>query len=86
MIAFYPIVVALVVIGSLGVGRAARRCARCPRLRAGAAGLLASRSPRRRRRAIRIWPLWYVALAFYHNKLAGGLFVLGLVVEPGPRP
>jgi 1,4-dihydroxy-2-naphthoate octaprenyltransferase len=26
----------------------------------------------------RIWPLWYVALAFYHNRLAGGLFVLGL--------
>jgi 1,4-dihydroxy-2-naphthoate polyprenyltransferase len=29
----------------------------------------------------RIWPLWYVALAFHHNKLAGGLFVLGLVVN-----
>jgi 1,4-dihydroxy-2-naphthoate octaprenyltransferase len=29
----------------------------------------------------RIWPLWYVALAFYHNSLAGGLFVAGLVVN-----
>jgi 1,4-dihydroxy-2-naphthoate octaprenyltransferase len=29
----------------------------------------------------RIWPLWYVAAAFYHNKLAGGLFVLGLIVN-----
>jgi 1,4-dihydroxy-2-naphthoate octaprenyltransferase len=29
----------------------------------------------------RLWPLWYVSLAFYHNRLAGGLFVLGLVVN-----
>jgi 1,4-dihydroxy-2-naphthoate octaprenyltransferase len=28
-----------------------------------------------------VWPLWYVAAAFYHNKLAGGLFVLGLVLN-----
>ncbi|HEY69656.1 MAG TPA: prenyltransferase [Anaerolineae bacterium] len=28
-----------------------------------------------------IWPLWYVAAAFYHNKLAGGLFVLGLIIN-----
>jgi hypothetical protein len=25
--------------------------------------------------------LWYVAAAFYHNKLAGGLFVLGLILN-----
>ena len=30
-----------------------------------------------------IWPLWYVAAAFYHNKLAGGLFVLGLILSVG---
>src|SRR5438094_73727 len=29
----------------------------------------------------RVWPLWYVSLAFYHNKLAGGLFVLGLALN-----
>jgi 1,4-dihydroxy-2-naphthoate polyprenyltransferase len=29
----------------------------------------------------RVWPLWYVSLAFYHNKLAGGLFVLGLLAN-----
>src|SRR5215510_757619 len=29
----------------------------------------------------RLWPLWYVSLAFYHNRLAGALFVLGLVVN-----
>jgi 1,4-dihydroxy-2-naphthoate polyprenyltransferase len=28
-----------------------------------------------------VWPLWYVAAAFYHNKLAGGMFVLGLVMN-----
>jgi 1,4-dihydroxy-2-naphthoate octaprenyltransferase len=28
-----------------------------------------------------IWPLWYVAAAFYHNKLAGGLFVFGLILN-----
>jgi 1,4-dihydroxy-2-naphthoate octaprenyltransferase len=28
-----------------------------------------------------IWPLWYVAAAFYHNKPAGGLFVLGLILN-----
>ncbi|UCH11098.1 MAG: prenyltransferase [Fidelibacterota bacterium] len=27
------------------------------------------------------WPLWFVSWAFYHNKLAGGLFVLGLVLN-----
>jgi len=29
----------------------------------------------------RLWPLWFVSLAFYHNRLAGGLFVLGLMVN-----
>lgn len=27
-----------------------------------------------------IWPLWYVAWAFWFNKLAGGLFIIGLVL------
>ncbi len=29
----------------------------------------------------RIWPLWYVALAFHHNRLAGSLFVAGLLLS-----
>src|SRR5438046_871474 len=29
----------------------------------------------------RVWPLWFVSLAFYHGRLAGGLFVLGLVLN-----
>ncbi len=28
-----------------------------------------------------VWPLWYVAAAFYHNKVAGALFVLGLALN-----
>ena len=28
-----------------------------------------------------VWPLWYVSAAFYHNKLAGGMFVLGLILN-----
>jgi len=28
-----------------------------------------------------VWPLWYVSAAFYHNKLAGMLFVLGLILN-----
>ncbi len=28
-----------------------------------------------------VWPLWYVAAAFYLNKLSGGLFILGLVLN-----
>jgi 1,4-dihydroxy-2-naphthoate octaprenyltransferase len=28
-----------------------------------------------------VWPLWYVSAAFFHNKLAGGLFVIGLVLN-----
>ena len=79
MIAFYPIVVGLVALGSLGpgvllVGFALPRLMRV---------LKAYSEPRPDAPPpnYRIWPLWYVALAFYHNKLAGGLFVLGLVVN-----
>jgi 1,4-dihydroxy-2-naphthoate octaprenyltransferase len=28
-----------------------------------------------------VWPLWYVAAAFYHNKLAGTMFVVGLLLN-----
>jgi len=27
-----------------------------------------------------IWPLWYVVWAFWFNKLAGGLFIIGLLI------
>jgi 1,4-dihydroxy-2-naphthoate octaprenyltransferase len=28
-----------------------------------------------------VWPLWFVSAAFYHNKLAGGMFVAGLILN-----
>lgn len=79
MIAFYPVVAALVAFGHVGagvllVGAALPRLVRV--LRAYAAPRPDAPPP-----GFRIWPLWYVALAFYHNKLAGGLFVLGLLAN-----
>lgn len=32
-----------------------------------------------------VWPLWFVAFAFLHNRKFGGLFILGLGVEAGLR-
>ena len=79
MIAFYPIVLALVLSGNLGWGVLLVVFA-LPRLvqvlRAYSAPKPDAPPP-----GFRIWPLWYVALAFHHNKLAGGLFVLGLLVN-----
>jgi 1,4-dihydroxy-2-naphthoate octaprenyltransferase len=79
MVAFYAIVVALVASGTVGpavllVAAALPRLVRV--LKAYAQPKPAVPPP-----GYRIWPLWYVSLAFYHNKLAGGLFVLGLVVN-----
>src|SRR5262249_35594857 len=79
MIAFYPIVALLVLDGWVGPGVLVVGFA-IPRLVEG---------PRRYREpkpdapppGYLIWPLWYVAIAFYHNRLAGGLFVLGLVLN-----
>jgi 1,4-dihydroxy-2-naphthoate octaprenyltransferase len=79
MIAFYPIVALLVFTGSLGWGVLLVVFA-LPRLWT---VLKAYNEPKPDGPppGFRIWPLWYVALAFHHNKLAGGLFVLGLVVN-----
>jgi 1,4-dihydroxy-2-naphthoate octaprenyltransferase len=79
MIAFYVIVALLVLRGALGVGVLLVALA-IPRLvtvlRAYAAPKPAGPPP-----GYRLWPLWYVSLAFYHNRLAGGLFVLGLALN-----
>jgi 1,4-dihydroxy-2-naphthoate polyprenyltransferase len=79
MIAFYPIVLALVIGGWLGVGILLVAAA-LPRL-AQVLKAYAQPKPAVPPPGYRIWPLWYVSLAFYHNKLAGGLFVLGLAVN-----
>jgi 1,4-dihydroxy-2-naphthoate octaprenyltransferase len=79
MVAFYPIVLVLVAAGWLGVGvllvfAALPRLVRV--LKAYSQPKPAAPPP-----GYRVWPLWYVSLAFYHNKLAGGLFVLGLAIN-----
>src|SRR5262249_54209928 len=79
MIAFYPIVLLLVLGGWVGPGVLVVAFA-IPRLRE---VLRRYREPRPDAppQGYLIWPLWYVAIAFYHNRLAGGLFVLGLVLN-----
>ena len=79
MVAFYAIVLGLVVSGCLGVG-ALIVAAALPRLRQ-VLRAYAQPKPAAPPPGYRIWPLWYVSLAFYHNKLAGGLFVLGLALN-----
>ena len=79
MIAFYPIVLLLVVTGNVGWGvllvfAAVPRLVRVVRQ-------YSEPKPDAPPPGFRIWPLWYVALAFYHNKLAGGLFVAGLFLN-----
>jgi 1,4-dihydroxy-2-naphthoate octaprenyltransferase len=79
MVAFYATVLALVDTGTLGWG-VLLVAAAIPRL----VDVLRAYSQPRPATAppgYRIWPLWFVALAFHHNRLAGGLFVLGLVVN-----
>ncbi|TMA79320.1 MAG: prenyltransferase [Deltaproteobacteria bacterium] len=79
MIGFYVIIVALVARGVLGWG-VLLVAAALPRLvevlRAYSQPKPAAPPP-----GYRIWPLWFVALAFHHNRLAGALFVVGLAVN-----
>lgn len=79
MIAFYPLILALVATGTLGVG-VLLVAAAIPRL---LQVLKAHREPKPAGPppGYRLWPLWYVSIAFYHNRLAGGLFVLGLIIN-----
>lgn len=79
MISFYVIVAFLVVRGVLGPGVLLVAFA-IPRL-ATVLHAYSRPKPDGPPPGYRLWPLWYVSLAFYHNRLAGGLFVLGLVVN-----
>src|SRR5215470_12116997 len=79
MIAFYPIVALLVLRGDLGWGVLLVAFA-IPRLLK-VLKVYNEPKPATAPEGFLIWPLWYVAIAFYHNRLAGGLFVLGLVLN-----
>jgi 1,4-dihydroxy-2-naphthoate octaprenyltransferase len=79
MASFYVIVAGLVLAGHLGPGALLVALA-LPRLvrvlRAYSQPKPAAPPP-----GYRLWPLWFVSLAFYHNRLAGGLLVLGLAAN-----
>jgi 1,4-dihydroxy-2-naphthoate octaprenyltransferase len=79
MAGFYAVVLGLVVSGSLGVGVLIVAGA-LPRLLQ-VLRAYSQPKPAAPPAGYRLWPLWFVSLAFYHNKLAGGLFVLGLALN-----
>jgi 1,4-dihydroxy-2-naphthoate octaprenyltransferase len=79
MVAFYPVVALLVLRGHLGWGVLLVAFA-LPRL-VQVLKVYRQPKPATAPAGFLIWPLWYVAIAFYHNRLAGGLFLLGLVVN-----
>ena len=79
MVAFYAIVVALVVRGTLGPAVLLVAFA-LPRL-VNVLKAYSQPKPAGPPPGYRIWPLWFVALAFHHNRLAGGLFVVGLAIN-----
>jgi 1,4-dihydroxy-2-naphthoate octaprenyltransferase len=79
MIGFYVVVAALVVTGKLGVG-VLLVAAAIPRL-VQVLKAYSQPKPAAPPPGYRMWPLWFVSLAFFHNKRAGALFVLGLAVN-----
>jgi 1,4-dihydroxy-2-naphthoate octaprenyltransferase len=79
MVAYYLVVVGLVLTGSLGVWLLLVFLA-VPRL----VEVLRTYNrpkPEEPPENYPVWPLWFVSAAFYHNKLAGGMFVLGLILN-----
>ena len=79
MIGFYVVVLALVVTGKLGVG-VLLVAAAIPRL-VQVLKAYSQPKPAAPPPGYRVWPLWFVSLAFFHNKRAGALFVVGLAVN-----
>jgi 1,4-dihydroxy-2-naphthoate octaprenyltransferase len=79
MVAYFVLVLCLVLVGTLGVWTLLTFLA-LPRLwkvlRVYSRPKPAQAPPR-----YPIWPLWYVAWAMSVNRLAGGLFVLGLLLD-----
>ncbi|MFN8545685.1 MAG: prenyltransferase [Candidatus Binatia bacterium] len=79
MVLFYVVTIALVVAGRLGPGVLLVAVA-APRL-VQVLRMYAQPKPDAPPAGYRLWPLWYVAIAFHHNRLAGAMFVLGLLVN-----
>ena len=78
MIAFYPVVAVLVVVGALSVACVVVLLA-VPRL-VEVLKTYGKPRPEAPPENYPVWPLWYVAAAFVHTRRAGGLLVLGLLV------
>jgi 1,4-dihydroxy-2-naphthoate octaprenyltransferase len=81
MISFYPIVALLALTGMLGPW-VLLVFAAVPRLRQ-TLDVYSKPKPPAPPPRYPIWPLWYVAAAFVHTRRAGGLFILGLLLNWG---
>lgn len=79
MISFYVLILGMVVYNILGMGVLLVFLA-LPRLFK-AVKLHSEPKPLSPPEGWPVWPLWLVSWAFWHNKLAGGLFVLGLIIN-----
>ena len=79
MVAFYAIVVVLVLTGALAVWVLLVFLA-LPRL-VEVLKIYRQPKPSQPPENYAVWPLWFVSWAFYHNKRAGTLFVLGLALN-----
>lgn len=79
MLGFYALVVGLVLAGVLGVWTLLVFAA-LPRL-VRVLKIYRDPKPAAPPENYPVWPLWFVSAAFYHNKLAGGMFVLGLILN-----
>jgi 1,4-dihydroxy-2-naphthoate octaprenyltransferase len=79
MVLYYVVTLALVLSGTLGVWVLLVVVA-LPRLRQ-VWKIYNEPKPGEPPENYPVWPLWFVSAAFYHNKLAGGMFVLGLILN-----
>jgi 1,4-dihydroxy-2-naphthoate octaprenyltransferase len=79
MVAFYVVVAILVLTGTLGVWLLLVLLA-IPRLFQ-VLKIYREPKPTEPPEDYPVWPLWYVAAAFHHNKLAGGMFLVGLILN-----
>lgn len=79
MVLYYLVTLALVLSGTLGVWVLLVVVA-LPRLRQ-VMKIYNEPKPSQPPENYPVWPLWFVSAAFFHNKLAGGMFVLGLILN-----
>jgi 1,4-dihydroxy-2-naphthoate octaprenyltransferase len=79
MLAYYIVIIVLVLTGGLGIWTLLVLLA-LPRL-ARILKIYREPKPATPPEDYPVWPLWFVSAAFFHNRLAGGLFVLGLILN-----